>query len=634
MKRTLIEMIGGDIDGRTLDSTSTDPQEQLQVEMVLSMTKNGTVGHGFNGLSMSAVQALQSGGKKLQDFGPAHARHSYTVVSRDEDDDKIVIRVQHEYRQDQTTKTPEKTTPELRTCEFADGPFQGLGLRIPLEGSPPRIRFLVSRDGKPHEGSEPPAGFVEYEKRQDGDTWKFFHVMTDVSPEAAEAALQQLTALSDANELSKYSVEQLAIEIASRENYASVVVYAAVDPVRGDVPEGSDIAVIPSRFFKGPPGPAPLLQDALKRIAEEYPLPEVGPPTFVVDGIKSLPIYVCTGQALENIPAMSRGKVRFVYEDPTYEPPDYKLESVGEQIGNDPEAAIKAVKTWRDHLFKFIRYVQFKDDPSRKLIRALSDHTELVTTLCDARLSIDPTEIWQSFDSLMGFEAVHSDYRADENRTSHYAQYASKLEKAYKLHSEHSHPTSRLIERIVKQIELKASQWSSLPPIVAPSATTTTATTLPPEVPTGPLKLFYSYSHNDEEMRIELEKHLTLLQRNGVIDGWHFRKIPPGREWRGEIDEHLEAAHIILLLMSADFLNSNYCWEVEARRAMERHNLKQATVIPVVVRACDWKNSLFEKLEALPTNAKPITSWLNRDEALYDVTQGIKHATEAMRKAN
>ena len=159
----------------------------------------------------------------------------------------------------------------------------------------------------------------------------------------------------------------------------------------------------------------PLLQDALKRIAEEFPLPEVGPPTFVVDGIKSLPIYVCKGQALDDIPAMSSGRVRFIYEDPSYDPPDYKLESVGEEIGKDPQAAIKAVKAWRDHLFKFIRFVQFKDDPSRKLIRALNAHTELVTTLCDARLGIDPTEVWQSFDTLMGFEAVHSDYRATKS---------------------------------------------------------------------------------------------------------------------------------------------------------------------------------------------------------------------------
>ncbi len=540
MKRVLIEMIGGDMDGRTLDSDSADPIEQVQVKMVLSMTKNGTVGHGFNGLSMSAIQALQTGEKTVQDFGPANARHSYMVISRDEHDDKIVIRVRHVYRQEESAQAE---TPELKTSE-----------------------------------------------------------------------------------LSEYSIEQLALEIAERKDLASVVIYAAVNPSSGVVPAGSDIAIVPSRFFKGPPGPLPLLQAALNRMVEVYPLREAGPPTFVIDGIKSLPIYVCMGQALESIPSMSSGKVRLVYEDPIYEPPKYKLETMGDTISSDPEAAIKAVKAWRDHLFKFIRFVQFKDDPSRKLIRALSDHTELVTTLCDARLAIDPTEIWQSFDSLMGFEAVHSDYRADENRDNHYAQYAAKLEKAYNFHSDHAFPTSRLIERIVKQIELKASQWKSLPPIVTPSATT------PPKLPSGPFKLFYSYSQNDEEMRIELEKHLSLLQRNGSIEGWHFRKIPPGREWEGEIDEHLEAAQIILLLMSADFLNSHYCWEVEARRAIERHNLKQATVIPVVVRACDWKNSLFEKLEALPTNAKPITSWANRDEALYDVTKGIKQAIEAMRR--
>jgi len=145
-------------------------------------------------------------------------------------------------------------------------------------------------------------------------------------------------------------------------------------------------------------------------MAKAFPLPEVGNPTFVVDGIKSLPIYVFMVRRSKVLRHCPKGRIKFVYEDPTYEPPDYRLETVGKAIGNDPEAAKKAVKRWRDHLFKFIRFVQFKDDKSRKLIRALSQHTELVATLCDARLGIDPTELWQSFDSLMGFEAVHSDY--------------------------------------------------------------------------------------------------------------------------------------------------------------------------------------------------------------------------------
>jgi len=99
-------------------------------------------------------------------------------------------------------------------------------------------------------------------------------------------------------------------------------------------------------------------------------------------------------------------------------------------------------------------------------------------------------------------------------------QYATKLKEAYDRHSAHSFPTIRLIERAVKQIELKASQWSSLPPIVnidPPAATTTTTTTTTTPAPSGPrkpLKLFCSYSHNDDELRVELIKHLSMLQRN------------------------------------------------------------------------------------------------------------------------
>src|SRR5262245_50373765 len=106
--------------------------------------------------------------------------------------------------------------------------------------------------------------------------------------------------------------------------------------------------------------------------------------------------------------------------------------------------------------------------------------------------------------------------------------------------------------------------------------------TADPAKPPQPIKIFYSYSHKDEGLRNELEKHLSVLKRSGVIAGWHDRKIVRGAEWSSEIDEHLETADIILLLVSSDFIASDYCYEIEMKRAMERHALRTARVIPII----------------------------------------------------
>jgi hypothetical protein len=146
--------------------------------------------------------------------------------------------------------------------------------------------------------------------------------------------------------------------------------------------------------------------------------------------------------------------------------------------------------------------------------------------------------------------------------------------------------------------------------------------------PTEPIEIFYAYSHKDEHLRDELEKHLSILKRQGVIIGWHDRKISPGREWEGEIDTHLNTARIILLLISPDFIASDYCWGVEVKRAMDRHEAGEARVIPIILRSVVWEGALFGKLQALPKDAKPVTSWANRDKAFVDIAQGIRAAVE------
>jgi O-acetyl-ADP-ribose deacetylase (regulator of RNase III) len=142
--------------------------------------------------------------------------------------------------------------------------------------------------------------------------------------------------------------------------------------------------------------------------------------------------------------------------------------------------------------------------------------------------------------------------------------------------------------------------------------------------------VFTSYAHEDEDLLEHLKKHLSPLKRLGVIQEWYDREIKAGTEWRGQIDANLNSAHLILLLISPDFMNSNYCYDVEATRALERHQGGDARVIPVILKPVMWLNTPFSKLQALPKEGKPITTWDNRDSALLDVVEGIKDAIDSI----
>lgn len=138
--------------------------------------------------------------------------------------------------------------------------------------------------------------------------------------------------------------------------------------------------------------------------------------------------------------------------------------------------------------------------------------------------------------------------------------------------------------------------------------------------------LFFSYSHRDEALRDRLEVHLSALKREGAISTWHDRRITAGDALGQRIDDQLENADIILLLVSPDFLASDYCHDVEMRRALERHEAGTARVIPVILRPCDWQHSPFGHLLAAPTNGRPIARWPDEDEAFLDVVQKIRAA--------
>jgi hypothetical protein len=150
----------------------------------------------------------------------------------------------------------------------------------------------------------------------------------------------------------------------------------------------------------------------------------------------------------------------------------------------------------------------------------------------------------------------------------------------------------------------------------------------------GAISLFYSYSHEDEALRDELEKHLALAKRQGYIAGWHDRRIGAGEGWNGELDKNLEEAQVILLLISPSFLASDYCYDIETKRALERHDRGDARVIPVLLRPVDWEGAPFARLQGLPTDLRPVTTWENRDEAMRNIAQGIRRVVEEMIKTN
>lgn len=139
-----------------------------------------------------------------------------------------------------------------------------------------------------------------------------------------------------------------------------------------------------------------------------------------------------------------------------------------------------------------------------------------------------------------------------------------------------------------------------------------------------PIEVFFSYSHKDEELRDELATHLAMLKNQGLIKAWHDREISAGDEWADEIDQYMNSAQVILLLVSANFLASSYCYSIEMKRAMERHEAKEARVIPIILKPVDWNGAPFGKLQALPKNAKPVTTWANQDEAFAYIAQAIR----------
>lgn len=144
------------------------------------------------------------------------------------------------------------------------------------------------------------------------------------------------------------------------------------------------------------------------------------------------------------------------------------------------------------------------------------------------------------------------------------------------------------------------------------------------------LKVFVSYSHADEKLKEAVVRHLRPLERMKLISNWHDRKLLAGTEWDGEINKQLEEADLVLLLVSIDFINSKYCYDIELDKALEKHASGECRVIPVILRGCLWQHTPFAKLQALPRDGKPVSSFADQDDALASVAEGVRLVAEEM----
>jgi internalin A len=150
--------------------------------------------------------------------------------------------------------------------------------------------------------------------------------------------------------------------------------------------------------------------------------------------------------------------------------------------------------------------------------------------------------------------------------------------------------------------------------------------------PLSAIHLLCCYSRKDERLREELDTHLKLMHRQGLITTWNDRNIDGGEDWKLSIDDNLEKAHIILLLVSADFIASDYCYATEMKRALKRHKDGAAVLIPIIVRDVNLSIAPFDGIQCLPKDGKPITLWDDRDSAWRSVSEGIQRVVEKLLK--
>jgi hypothetical protein len=141
-------------------------------------------------------------------------------------------------------------------------------------------------------------------------------------------------------------------------------------------------------------------------------------------------------------------------------------------------------------------------------------------------------------------------------------------------------------------------------------------------------RLFFVYSHEDEAVRDELDRRLEALKKGGMLETFHDRRIGPGRDWDGEIEQELRDADVVVLLVSPGFFSSDYCRRVEIPAALEQQASGVARVIPIVIKACNFEKTEIATLQALPKGGKPLSAWDNPEQAWADIEAGILRAIQ------
>ena len=151
-----------------------------------------------------------------------------------------------------------------------------------------------------------------------------------------------------------------------------------------------------------------------------------------------------------------------------------------------------------------------------------------------------------------------------------------------------------------------------------------------------PIKIFISYSHKDKSYLDKFQIHLSSLTREGLIENWTDNEIVPGQEWDQSIKRNLEQADLIVFLISADFLASDYIHRVEIAKAMKRYSKGEVVVVPILIRPCDFKSLELFKFQALPKNLTPVSRWEDKDEAWLNVVKQLRLVVKSLiqKKAN
>jgi len=137
------------------------------------------------------------------------------------------------------------------------------------------------------------------------------------------------------------------------------------------------------------------------------------------------------------------------------------------------------------------------------------------------------------------------------------------------------------------------------------------------------ISLFFCYAPEDESLCQEFESHLSPLRRVKQITSWLSRDIVAGTDWAHEIETHLHTASIILLLISPDFIASDYCYTTEMQIALDRYRAGKAYVVPIIVRPVHWEITPLGQLPVLPLRGQPVTLWPNRDAVWLAIAQKV-----------